>query len=235
MRAVMVVFAVRAGAFRAFLMLAELLHLFLVECVELFKLFGGQDSGKGLHPVDAVLKQSLVGFKNLSLGGIDCLLVAAFKRCTERLFGFVLLLAEFPENGITFSAASFNSGLLFRRYLQQGIHGFRVHRSFEVLGAHAFGAVAFMTVLCTVRAMAGLSVLFARAGLTLYAIAGSTRGMHGAVFARCAAAFFAAGHFCLLAAAAATNVKVSQEKSQGEGKYCNACREEFVSVHCVTP
>jgi hypothetical protein len=36
--------------------LPKVLHLFLVEGVELFELFGGQDSGKGLHPVDAVLK-----------------------------------------------------------------------------------------------------------------------------------------------------------------------------------
>ncbi len=217
--------------------LPKVLHLFLVECVELFKLFGGQDSGKGLHPVDAVLKQSLVGFENQSLGGVDVCIISAFKGGAQGLFGFVLLLAEFPENGITFSAASFNSGLLFRRYLQQGIHGSGVHAPLE-FGTMAFVDVAMwalVAVLCTVRAMAGLSVLFARAGLTLYAIAGSTRGMHGAVFAGHAAAFFATGHFCLLAATAAVNVEVAQEKSQGEGKYCNACREEFVSVHCVTP
>jgi hypothetical protein len=59
--------------------------------------------------------------------------------------------------------------------------------------------------------------------------------MHGAVFARRAAGFFAAGHFCLLATTAAVNVEVAKEKSQGEGKDCNACREEFVSVHRVTP
>mgnify|MGYP006387238939 CR=1 FL=1 len=36
--------------------LPKVFHLFLVAAVALFKLFGGQDSGKGLYPVDAVLK-----------------------------------------------------------------------------------------------------------------------------------------------------------------------------------
>ena len=89
-----------------------------------------------------------------------------------------------------------------------------------------------MVMLGAVRAMAGLSVLFARTRQVLGAVAG---GIHRAVFAGHAAAFFATGHFCLLAATAAVNVEVAQEKSQGEGKYCNACREEFVSVHSVTP
>ena len=58
-----------------------------------------------------------------------------------------------------------------------------------------------------------------------------TRGVHGAVFA--GGPFLAAGHFCLLAAA--TDIYVAKEKSQGECKHRNACCAEFVSVHGVTP
>ena len=59
--------------------LPKVLHLFLVEGVELFKLFGGQDSGKGLHPVDAVFQQGLVYIEYACLGGIDSGRILAFK------------------------------------------------------------------------------------------------------------------------------------------------------------
>ena len=221
----------------AFLEFAELLHLFLMELVELVQLFLGKNVCEGGHTVDAMFQQCLVGFENLCLGGIDLGLVGAFKSFAQSLFGFVLVLAEILENGIALGAASFDGGLLFRRHLQQRIDDFEV-RALESLRTMTLEitlrAVAVMAVLCAVRAMAGLSVFFARAGLSLYAVAGSARSVHCAVFAG-HAAFLAAGHFCLLAATAASDVEVTQEESQGEGKDCNTCREEFVSVHSVTP
>ena len=181
MRTIVMVFAVRA-----FSMLAELLHLFLVEGVELSKLFGGQDLAESSHSVNAVFKQSLVCFKNLCLGGFDVCFIFAFQGGAQSLFGFVLVLAEFLENGIALHAAGFDGGLLFRRHLQQGIDYFKV-RAFE-FRTGTLVKVAMRTLVAmlgAVRAMARLTVLFARTGETLGAVAG---GVHRAVFAR--GAFF---------------------------------------------
>jgi len=198
MRTVMMVFTMwtmRAGAFRTvFHALLEVLHLFFVEGIELFELFGGQDLAESGHTVNAVFKQCLICFKHLCLGGFDVCFISAFKGGAQSLFGFMLVFAEFLGNGIAFYAASFDGCLLFRRYLQQGIDDFKV-RTLEFRALVEVAMRTFVAVLGAVRALAGLSVLFARAGQTLGAVA---RGVHRAVFAR--GAFLAAGHFALVAA-----------------------------------
>jgi hypothetical protein len=85
----------------------------------------------------------------------------------------------------------------------------------------AFVEVAVRTlvaVLCTVRAMAGLSVLFAGARQTLRACARTA----------------------LLTTGCATRATIeiaepSGEKAEGESKHYNTCNKELVSVHKVTP
>ena len=142
-------------------------HLLLVKVVELFELFGSQDLTESGHPVNTVFKQGLVRFKHLRLGGIDTCSVLAFESFAQSPFGFVLLLTENLENGIAFHAASLDGRFLFRCHLQQGIHGGKV-RAFEfrplVKVAMRTRVLVFaIFMLGAVRAMAGLSILFARA------------------------------------------------------------------------
>ena len=188
----------------------EGLRPFLMEGVELFELFGSQDLTESGHPVNTVFKQGLVRFEHLRLGGIDTCSVLAFESFAQSPFGFVLLLTENLENGIAFHAASLDGCLLFRRYLQQGIHGGKV-RAFELrplfkitVRAHVLVFAIFM--LGAVRAMAGLSVLFARTRQALGAVAG---GIHRAVFT--GGALFTTGH--AHAATATVAFECSQEKS----------------------
>ena len=153
------------------------------------------------------------------------LLISAFA-----MISYSYIIREKTGDMEAYAKTSVNiNGLLFRRHLQQGIDYFKV-RAFEFrTGTLVKVAMrTFVAMLGAVRAMARLTVLFARTGETLGAVAG---GVHRAVFAR--GAFFAAGHAHAVTATAA--FKCSQEKSQGEGKDCDTCREEFVSVHRVTP
>lgn len=171
----------RTRTFRSvFHTLPKVSHLLLVKVVELFELFGSQDLTESGHPVNTVFKQGLVRFKHLRLGGIDTCSVLAFESFAQSPFGFVLLLTENLENGIAFHAASLDGCLLFRRYLQQGINCRKV-RTFEFRPLVKVAMRALMVMLGAVRAMAGLSVLFARTSQALGADAG---GIHRAVFAR---------------------------------------------------
>ena len=157
------VLTVRAMTFRSVVhTLPKVSHLLLVKVVELFELFGSQDLTESGHPVNTVFKQGLVRFKHLRLGGIDTCSVLAFESFAQSPFGFVLLLTENLENGIAFHAASLDGCLLFRRYLQQGINCRKV-RAFEFRTLFKITMRALMVMLGAVRAMAGLSVLFARA------------------------------------------------------------------------
>jgi hypothetical protein len=64
----------------AVLVFAELLHLFLVELVELVELLRSQDLGEGVHPVDAVFEQCLVGIEDEGFRSFDGCRVSAFER-----------------------------------------------------------------------------------------------------------------------------------------------------------
>lgn len=158
----------RTRTFRAILhAFLKMLHLLLVKVVELFELFGSQDTGKGLHSVNTVFKQGLVRFKHLRLSGIDTCSVLAFESLAQSPFGIMFLLTEGLENGIAFHAASLDGCLLFRRYLQQGINCRKV-RAFEFrplfkITMRARVLVFAIFMLGAVRAVARLSVLFARA------------------------------------------------------------------------
>ena len=158
----------RTRTFRAILhAFLKMLHLLLVKVVELFELFGSQDTGKGLHSVDAVFQQRLVYIKHACLGGIDSGRILTFESLAQSPFGLMFLLTEDLENGIAFHAASLDGRLLFRCHLQQGIHGGKVHlapkfRTLFKITVRAHVLVFAIFMLGAVRAVARLSVLFAR-------------------------------------------------------------------------
>jgi len=163
------VLTVRTRTFRAILhAFLKMLHLLLVKVVELFELFGSQDLTESGHPVNTVFKQGLVRFKHLRLSGIDTCSVLAFESFAQSPFGIMFLLTENLENGIAFHAASLDGCLLFRRYLQQGIHGGKVHlapefRTLFKITMRARVLVFAIFMLGAGRAVARLSILFARA------------------------------------------------------------------------
>ena len=158
----------RTRTFRAILhAFLKMLHLLLVKVVELFELFGSQDLTESGHSVDAVFQQRLVYIENACLGGIDSGSVLAFESLAQSPFGIMFLLTEDLENGIAFHAASLDGCLLFRRYLQQGINCRKV-RAFEFrplfkITMRARVLVFAIFMLGAVRAVARLSILFARA------------------------------------------------------------------------
>ena len=162
------VLTVRAMTFRSiFHTLPKVSHLLLVKVVKLFELFGSQDTGKGLHSVDAAFQQRPVYIENACLGGIDSGRILTFKSLAQSPFGLMFLLTEDLENGIAFHAASLDGRLLFRCHLQQGIHGGKV-RAFEfrtlVKVAMRTRVLVFaIFMLGAVRTAARLSILFARA------------------------------------------------------------------------
>ena len=174
----------RTRTFRAILhAFLKMLHLLLVKVVELFELFGSQDLTESGH---AVFQQRLVYIENACLGGIDSGRILTFESLAQSPFGITFLLTEDLENGIPFHAASLDGCLLFRRYLQQGIHGGKVHlapefRTLFKITMRARVLVFAIFMLGAVRAVARLSILFARARQALGAVAG---GIHRAVFAR---------------------------------------------------
>jgi len=157
------VLTVRAMTFRSVVhTLPKVSHLLLVKVVELFELFGSQDLTESGHPVNTVFKQRLVYIENACLGGINSGRILTFESLAQSPFGFVLLLTENLENGIAFHAASLDGCLLFWRHLQQGINCRKV-RAFEFRPLVKVAMRTLMVMLGAVRAMAGLSVLFARA------------------------------------------------------------------------
>ena len=83
-----------------------------MELIELFQLFLGKHFREGLHAVDAVFEQGLVGIEHLGLRVFGCGLVAAFERFAQCLLCVVLLLAQFLEYGISLRAVGIEGGLL---------------------------------------------------------------------------------------------------------------------------
>ena len=96
-----------------------MIAVILVEALELFELFLGEDLVEVLY-------------EDACLGGCNLLFVIAVECFVQRFFGVHLLLAEFLECGIRLQAERFECGLLFVRDLENGIHEFRTRAFLEV-------------------------------------------------------------------------------------------------------
>ena len=106
--------------------------MILVEALEFFELFLGEDLVEVLYSVNSVVKQCFLSLEDACLGGGNLLFVIAVERFVQSLFCIFLLLAEFLECGIRLQAERFECGLLFVRDLENGIHEFRTRAFLEV-------------------------------------------------------------------------------------------------------
>ena len=105
----------------AFAMLG-VLHVFELHGLELFQLFFGENLVEVLYALDSVVEQTFLSLEDICLGCCDFLVVIAVEGFAESLFCFLLLFAKFLECRIHHAALLFQSGLLFRSYLQYGVH-----------------------------------------------------------------------------------------------------------------
>ena len=77
-----------------------MIAVILVEALEFFELFLGEDLVEVLYSVNSVVKQCFLSLEDACLGGCNFLFVIAVECFVQRFFGVHLLLAEFLECGI---------------------------------------------------------------------------------------------------------------------------------------
>lgn len=109
-----------------------MIAVILVEALELFELFLGEDLVEVLYSVNSVVEQCFLSFENACLGCSNLLFVIAVECFVQSLFSILLLFAEFLERGIRLQAERFECGLLFVCDLENGIHEFRTRAFLEV-------------------------------------------------------------------------------------------------------
>jgi hypothetical protein len=80
-----------------------------------------------------VFKESLVGFENLCLCDFYGVRVVVLKGLSQGLFCFVLVFAEFLEDGVSLGSACVKSGLLFGCHFQHGVDDGGIHLVLEFM------------------------------------------------------------------------------------------------------
>ena len=109
-----------------------MIAVILVEALELFELFLGEDLVEIPYAVDSVVEQCFLSLDDACLGCDDLLFVIAVERFVQSLFGVHLLLAEGFECGIHYNALFVKCSSLFVRDLENGIHEFWAGAFLEV-------------------------------------------------------------------------------------------------------
>jgi len=104
----------------------------LVEALEFFELFLGEDLVEVLYTVNSVVEQCFLSFENASLGCCNLLFIVAVECFVQSFFGVHLLLAKFLERGIHYDALLVKCGSLFVCDLENGIHEFWAGAFLEV-------------------------------------------------------------------------------------------------------
>lgn len=104
----------------------------LVEALELFELFLGEDLVEVLYAVNSVVEQCFLSLEYACLGSSNLLFVIAVECFVQSLFSILLLLAEFLKCGIHYDALLIECCSLFVRDLENGIHEFRTRAFLEV-------------------------------------------------------------------------------------------------------
>ena len=85
----------------------------LLEVLEFFKLFLGENFIEFLHAVNSVVEQRFLCLENFCLGCGNFLVIVAVECFVQGSLGIFLLLAEFLERGIRSYAKLFKGGFLF--------------------------------------------------------------------------------------------------------------------------
>lgn len=106
--------------------------MILVEALELFELFLGEDLVEVLYAVNSVVEQCFLSLEDACLGGGNLLFVIAVKSFVQRFFGVHLLLAKGFECRVHYDALLVEGGSLFVRDLENRIHEFWAGAFLEV-------------------------------------------------------------------------------------------------------
>ena len=109
-----------------------MIAVILVEALELFELFLGEDLVEVLYAVNSVDEQCFLSLEYACLGSRNLLFIIAVECFVQSLFSILLLLAEFLKRGIHYDALLVEGGSLFVRDLENGIHEFRARAFLEV-------------------------------------------------------------------------------------------------------
>ena len=144
-----------------------MIAVILVEALELFELFLGEDLVEVLYTVNSVVEQCFLSLEDACLGGGNLLFVIAVERFVQSLFGIHLLLAEFLECGIHYNALFVKCSSLFVRDLENGIHEFwagaflEVELLVEMLAFFEVFARTFRAAIAEISVMEAFAMEFA--------------------------------------------------------------------------
>ena len=144
-----------------------MIAVILVEALELFELFLGEDLVEVLYAVNSVVEQCFLSLEDACLGCSNLLFVIAVESFVQSFFSILLLLAEFLKRGIHYDALLVEGGSLFVRDLENGIHEFRTRAFLEVellvemLAFFEVFARTFRAVIAEVLAVEAFAMEFA--------------------------------------------------------------------------
>ena len=216
----------------------------LMEALEFFELFLGEDLVEIPYAVDSVVEQCFLSLDDACLGCDDLLFVIAVERFVQSLFGVHLLLAKGFECRVHYNALLVEGGSLFVRDLENGIHEFWAGaflevellvemlaflevfaRTFRAAIAEVLAVEAFAMEFAVVLAMMHSAALAAVAGAVVLVAIAVVFAAAGALVMRWNACGLPGAARC--AKASVCKAEGSNGKSERASKNDDACEESF--------